>query len=103
MTSSNQMARRQASREFVSRWRGEEGNEERQSRSFWIELFQDVLGVSNSTHFLDFERKVRGCRIGVFYEDMGVLTEQKSRGVSLEGKSQRSRQAGEETPYQQAK
>lgn len=103
MTGGNQTARKQAAREFVSRWQNEEGNEERQSRSFWIELFQDVLGVSNPTHILDFERKVRGRRIDVFYENMGVLIEQKSRGVSLDGKSQRSRQAGEETPYQQAK
>lgn len=93
----------QAAKKFVERWRAEEGNEDRQSRSFWIELAQDLMGISNPTHVLDFERKVRGRKIDVFYEDMGVLIEQKSRGVDLDKKSERSKKAGEETPYQQAK
>ncbi len=61
------------------------------------------MGVSSPTYVLDFERKVRGRKIDVFYEDMGVLIEQKSRGVDLDKKSERSKRAGEETPYQQAK
>lgn len=94
---------RQAAKRFVERWQAEEGNEDRQSRSFWIEFAQDLMGISNPTHVLDFERKVRGRKIDVFYEDMGVLIEQKSRGVDLDKKSERSKKAGEETPYQQAK
>ena len=94
---------RQAAKRFVERWQAEEGNEDRQSRSFWIELAQDLMGITNPTHVLDFERKVRGRKIDVFYEDMGVLIEQKSRGVDLDKKSERSKKAGEETPYQQAK
>jgi len=130
-------SRRQAAKKFVERWQAEECNEDRQARSFWIELAQDVLGISNPTHVLDFERKVKGRKIDVFsfwielaqdvlgiskpthvldferkvkgrkidvfYEDMGVLVEQKSRGVSLDEKSVRSKKVGEETPYQQAK
>lgn len=94
---------RQAAKRFVERWQAEEGNEDRQSRSFWIEFAQDLMGISNPTHVLDFERKVRGRKVDVFYEDMGVLIEQKSRGVDLDKKSERSKKAGEETPYQQAK
>ncbi len=99
----DQIEQRRAAKEFVARWQSEEGNEDRQSRSFWIELVGDVLGVANPTHVLDFERKVRGRKIDVFYEDMGVLIEQKSRGVDLDKKSERSKKAGEETPFQQAK
>ena len=94
---------KQAAKKFVERWQAEECNEDRQSRSFWIELAQGLMGISNPTHVLDFERKVRGRKIDVFYEDMGVLIEQKSRGVDLDKKSERSKKAGEETPYQQAK
>ena len=49
--------------------------EEEHSRSLWIELLQDVLGISNATRVLEFERKVKGRKIDVFYEDMGVLEE----------------------------
>ena len=94
---------RQAAKKFVERWKAEEGNEDRQSRSFWIEFAQELMGISNPTHVLDFERKVKGRKIDVFYEDMGVLIEQKSCGTDLDKKSERSKKAGEETPYQQAK
>lgn len=94
---------KQNARHFVERWKKEKGNEEEQSRSFWIEFAQDILGIENPTHVLEFERKVKGRKIDVFYEDMGVLIEQKSRGVDLDKKSERSKKAGEETPYQQAK
>lgn len=94
---------KQAVKEFVERWKAEEGNEDRQSRSFWIELAGDVLGVDNPTHVLEFERKAQGRKMDVFYEDMGILIEQKSRGVDLDKKSERSKKAGEEAPYQQAK
>lgn len=94
---------KQAARQFVDRWEAEEGNEDRQSRSFWIELANKVLGIDDPTHVLEFERKVKGRKIDVFYEDMSILIEQKSRGVDLDKKSERSKKAGEETPYQQAK
>ena len=34
-----------------------EGNEEKEARSFWIELCSEVLGIANPTHVLDFERR----------------------------------------------
>lgn len=91
-----------AAKEFVARWKALPCVEEEHSRSFWIELLQDVLGVQNTTHVLEFERKVKGRKIDVFYEDMGILIEQKGRGISLDKASERSKKAGEETPYQQA-
>ena len=94
---------KRAAQEFVKRWKAMPCVEEEHSRSFWIELLEDVLGLSNATHFLEFERKVKGRKIDVFYEDMGILVEMKGRGISLDKASERSKRAGEETPYQQAK
>ncbi len=88
--------------EFVERWKAMPCVEDEHSRSFWIELLE-VLGVDNPTRVLEFERKVKGREIDVFYEDMGILIEQKGGGVSLDDASIRSKKAGPETPYQQAK
>lgn len=70
-------------KKFIERWQNEPGNEEEQSRSFWIQLLEEVLGIQNATHVLQFERKVKGRKIDVFYEDMGILIEQKGRGILL--------------------
>ena len=94
---------KRAAQEFVKRWKAMPCVEEEHSRSFWIELLEGVLGLPNATHFLEFERKVKGRKIDVFYEDIGILVEMKGRGISLDKASERSKKAGEETPYQQAK
>lgn len=97
---------KRAIKDFVDRWRKAEGNEQREANSFWIEL-AGLLGMSQPTRRLDFERKVHGRRIDVFYEDMGVLIENKSRGVDLDKAYERGRDEGGDkrmvTPYQQAK
>ena len=49
---------KRAAKQFVARWKSLPCVEEEHSRSFWIELLQDVLGVQNATHSLEFERKV---------------------------------------------
>ena len=90
-------------KEFVRRWSAQTGAEEEQDRSFWIEFLQDCLGVTNATKLLDFQRKVGGRKIDVFYEDMKILIEQKGRGIDLDKPSVRSKRVGEETPFQQAK
>ena len=98
---------KKAAKEFVKRWKAAEGNEQRESNSFWTELCQEVLGISNPTHVLDFERKVRGKRIDVFYEDHSILIENKSRGVDLDKKEQRGKNNDGSprmvTPYEQAR
>ena len=99
----NQAERKHATEKFVKRWLDMPCVEEEHARSFWIELLDRVLGISNATHVLEFERKVRGRKIDVFYEDMGVLVEMKGRGISLDEATVRSKRAGAETPYQQAK
>lgn len=98
---------KKAVKEFVARWKAAEGNEQRESNSFWIELCMNVLGIANPTQHLDFERKVKGRRIDVFYEDMGILIENKSRGISLDLPEQRGKDRHGNprmvTPFEQAK
>lgn len=98
---------KKAAKEFVARWKAAEGNEQRESNSFWIELCMNVLGIANPTQHLDFERKVKGRRIDVFYEDMGILIENKSRGISLDLPEQRGKDRHGNprmvTPFEQAK
>ena len=101
---------KEAIKKFIKRWQAAEGNEDREARSFWIELYQDVLGVEHPTQVLDFERRVRGRKIDVFYEDQGVLIENKSRGIGLDDFEQRGfvtikgqKMPRMVTPYEQAK
>lgn len=94
---------RQKIKQFVERWKALPCVEEEHSRSFWIEFVEQVLGIPNATRILEFERKVKGRKIDVFYEDMGILIEQKGRGISLDEATVRSKKAGPETPFQQAK
>ena len=49
----NTIEQKHAAREFVKRWKAMPCVEEEHSRSFWIELLQDVLGVSNATRVLE--------------------------------------------------
>lgn len=98
---------KKAARDFVARWKAAEGNEQRESNSFWIELCQNVLGIANPTQHLDFERKVKGRRIDVFYEDRSILIENKSRGIDLDEPEQRGKDRRGNvrwvTPFEQAK
>ena len=98
---------KKAAKDFVARWKAAEGNEQRESNSFWIELCMNVLGIANPTQQLDFERKVKGRRIDVFYEDRSILIENKSRGVDLDEPEQRGKDRRGNvrwvTPFEQAK
>ena len=98
---------KKAAKEFVARWKAAEGNEQRKSNSFWIELCMNVLGIANPTQHLDFERKVKGRRIDVFYEDRSILIENKSRGIDLDEPEQRGKNrrgnVRRVTPFEQAK
>ena len=100
---SKNIERKSAVKRFVERWQREEGNEDSQARSFWIELFQNVLGIVNPTedNLLRFERRVHGRKIDVYCEKFGILIENKSRGISLTDKIDHGKY-GEETAYEQA-
>ena len=95
---------REAARQFFYRWNGK-GKEDEDARSYWIELLQDIMGVENVTHRVEFEKKLVGAdgnikRIDVYIPETRVLIEQKSLGIPLD-----KPQAGHngQTPYEQAK
>ena len=97
--------RREAVRQFINRWRGK-GNEKQHSRSYWIELFTDVVGADNPTQRIEFEKDVivdgRTKNIDVYVPETRVLIEQKSIGIDLSKKEKQS-DGAMLTPYEQGK
>lgn len=96
--------KREAARQFVNKWRGR-GKEDEDDRSFWIDFLMNVMGLSNVTDRIEFQKKVVGAdgnikRIDAYIPETKVLIEQKSLGVDLS-----KPQAGHNgmTPYEQAK
>ena len=49
---------KKVAKQFVERWKAVEGNEQRESHSFWIEFCHDVRGIASPTRYLDFECKM---------------------------------------------
>lgn len=75
---------------FAKRWAGR-GNENQETQLFWIDLFQNVLGLDDALERLKFEEPVvtdSGSKhagyIDVFIPSASALVEQKSRGVDLD-------------------
>lgn len=88
---------------FAQNWQNR-GNEKSEARSFWMELLQDVLQLSdtNNPKTVCFERKTGlNGYIDVLMIKSRVLVEQKSLGVDLD--KPEKRQGLMLTPIQQAK
>ena len=51
---------KKAAKDFVTRWKAAEGNEQRESNSFWIELCMNVLGIANPTQHLEYAKMTEG-------------------------------------------
>lgn len=87
-------------REFIDRWDGQ-GHEKQETQKFWLDLMQNVLGMTNAIHNTEFEHKTAsGGFIDVLCPDARFLVEQKSAGVDLDKKE--PRQDGQVTPVEQA-
>lgn len=102
MTKSEQ---REAARKFINKWSKKKGSEDEESRSFWIDLLGDVVGMDQITDRVQFEKRVKGTdgntkKIDIYIPETKVLIEQKSAGIKLDAP-----QAGHDgmTPYEQAK
>lgn len=94
---------RAAAKLFAKTWNGK-GKEDEDSRSYWIQILSNILGVENPTDRMSFEKKVIGAdgntkRIDVYIPETQVLIEQKTLGISLD-KPQASHDG--KTPYEQA-
>ena len=93
-----------AARAFAEKWK-DRGYEKGESDKFWLELLQDVLGVSHTFDFIKFEEQVHldhTSFIDAWIPLTHVLIEQKSADKDLKKKIRQS-DGTELTPFQQAK
>jgi len=95
---------RGAAKRFTEKWINR-GSEKEDSHSFWFELLQNVLGVSNPTDWIKFEYPVQlkhTSYIDAVILQTKVMIEQKSFDVDL-NKAYVQSDGSELTPFQQAK
>ena len=90
---------------FASKWR-DKGDENQDTQLFWIDFYQNVLGVEDAIGMLKFETPVATAAsshngyIDVLVPSAKVIIEQKSRGIDLA--KPETRQGRPVTPAQQA-
>lgn len=99
------MAKKADAERFARDWNGR-GNEDQDTQLFWIDLFQNVLGVEDALERLKFEVPVSTAAsehkgfIDVLIPSAKVIVEQKSLGIDLS--KPEKRQGRMVTPAQQA-
>lgn len=101
MTQTEQIA---AAKEFASFWENK-GDEKQESQRFWIDLLQNVLGVTNPAKYIEFEKRVQLSHtsyIDAYIADTKVLIEQKGIKIDLH-KAYEQSDGAVLTPFEQAK
>ncbi|MDE6833960.1 MAG: methylase, partial [Ruminococcus sp.] len=96
--------RKQSIKEFVQRWT-DKGYEKGESQKFWLDLLQNVLGLSDVMTYISFEEQVKldhTSFIDGYIETTHVMIEQKSLGKDLR-KGIKQSDGTFLTPFQQAK
>ena len=96
--------RKKSVKEFVQRWTGK-GYEKGESQRFWIDLLQNVLGVTDATEYIIFEEQVKldhTSFIDGYINATHVMIEQKSLGKDLR-KGIKQSDGSILSPFQQAK
>lgn len=89
---------------FASRW-ANKGNENQDTQRFWIDFYQNVLGVEDAVSRLEFEKPVSTDAsthegyVDVFIPSAKTLVEQKSLGIDLA--KEETRQGRKVTPAKQ--
>lgn len=101
---------REAARQFSSKWM-HGGDEKQDCHSFWIELLENILGITNVTEYIKFEKSVKVKEddgkihtrfIDGYIPSVKVLIEQKGSTHPLDEKEHQS--GGEMLdPFEQAK
>lgn len=98
------ISQKEAAKRFAKRWEGR-GAEQRDDRSFWLQLLMDVFRVDDPFAVIEFQKPVKmesSTRfIDAFMPATRVLIEQKGVDVDLNKKYRQSGGA-ELTPYEQA-
>ena len=95
---------KEAARQFYYKWNNK-GQEDEDDQSFWLDILQQIFGITNATDRIQFQKKVVGedgniKRIDAYIPETKVLIEQKNRTVNLD--NPQPGHAGQ-TPYMQAK
>ena len=101
MTQTEQIA---AAKEFASFWENK-GDEKQESQRFWIDLLQNVLGVTNPAKYIEFEKRVQLSHtsyIDAYIANTKVLIEQKGIKIDLH-KAYEQSDGVVLTPFEQAK
>ena len=97
--------KREAARQFYQKWVGK-GQENKDDRSYWLDILQRIMGADNATDRIDFQKTVivdgNTKRIDAYIPETNTIIEQKSLGIALDKKIH---QSGDIylTPYEQAK
>ena len=95
---------KKAAKEFAAYWK-DKGYEKGESQPFWIELLSKVYGVTDATHYIQFEDQVHldhTSFIDGYIPETKVLIEQKGLGKDLRKPIKQS-DGTRLTPFQQAK
>ena len=70
---------RDAARQFYHKWYGR-GQEDADDRSYWIDILQDIFGVTKVTDYIEFQKRVLMTGlINSRSKKSGMLVERKSR------------------------
>ncbi len=96
--------KRQAAKDFAEYWQAK-GDEKQETQKFWIDLMQNVLGVSDALTHISFELPVKidhTSYIDAYIESTRVLIEQKSKDIDLTQPALQS-DGTLLTPFQQAR
>ena len=96
---------KKAAKEFAERWKNK-GYEKGESHKYWIDLLENVLGISDAVDFIKFEDTVHIDKatgfIDGFINETKVLIEQKSINKDLK-KAIKQSDGSLLNPFQQAK
>jgi len=93
-----------AANNFAKQWSGK-GDEKQETSRFWIQLLQNVLGVSDPAGYIEFEKKVQLSHtsfIDAYIPETRVLIEQKGASIDLQKKAKQSDDSML-TPFEQAR
>lgn len=99
-----QIEQAQAAKTFAKNWDGR-GDEKQEAQRFWIGLLQNVLGLTDATASIEFEKPVQLTHtsyIDAYISQTKVLIEQKGVKIDLHRAYEQS-DGAVLTPYQQAK
>ena len=94
----------QTAKQFSEFWLGK-GDEKQETSRFWIQLLGEVLGIQETTSYIEFEKRVKLAHtsyIDAYIPKTKVLIEQKSSDVDIHKEYQQS-DGKMLTPFQQAK